>query len=114
MIVSPVKIIPDEINREVAFSDLPRPDLKELEELLQIEAASISGGAKVDLPKETIYLLTRTVQGLSFHEARHAFRLAITAHGEIDTSIVRTLEHEKQQLVAQNRFGRIRPKQHRH
>ena len=99
VIVSPVKIIPDEINREVAFSDLPRPDLKELEELLQAEAAAVSGGAKVELPKETVYVLTRTVQGLSFHEARHALRLAITEHGKVDTSIVRTLEHEKQQLV---------------
>ncbi len=44
-------------------------------------------------------MLTRAVQGLSFHEARHALRLAITAHGKVDTSIVRTLEHEKQQLV---------------
>ncbi len=99
VIVSPVKIIPDEINREVAFSDLPRPDLKELEELLQAEAAAVSGGAKVELPKETVYVLTRAVQGLSFHEARHALRLAITEHGKVDTSIVRTLEHEKQQLV---------------
>ena len=99
VICSPVKIIPDEINREVAFSYLPRPDLKELEELLQAEAASISGGAKLELPKETVYLLTRAVQGLSFHEARHALRRTITEHGKVDTSIVRTLEQEKQQLV---------------
>jgi SpoVK/Ycf46/Vps4 family AAA+-type ATPase len=99
VICSPVKIIPDEINREVAFSDLPRPDLKELEELLQAEAACVSGGAKVGLPKETVYLLTRAVQGLSFHEARHALRLAITEHGKVDTTIVRTLEYEKQQLA---------------
>ncbi len=104
VICSPVKIIPDEINREVAFSDLPRPDLKELEELLQAVAASLHplagrGGATVELPKETVYLLVRAVQGLSFHEARHALRLAITEHGKVDASIVRTLEHEKQQMV---------------
>jgi len=37
VICSPVKYIPDEILREVAFIDLPRPDLKELEELLAAE-----------------------------------------------------------------------------
>ncbi len=99
VIGSPVKIIPDEINHEVAFSDLPRPDLKELEEVLQAETASVSGGAKAELPKETVYLLTRAVQGLSSHEARHALRLAITEHGKVDASIVHTLEHAKQQLV---------------
>ncbi len=99
VICSPVKIIPDEVNHEVAFSDLPPPDARELEELLQAEAASSSGGATTELPKETVYQLTRAVQGLSFHDARHALRLAITEHGKVDASIVRTLEHEKQQLV---------------
>ena len=112
VIASPVKIIPDEINREVAFSDLPRPDLQELEELLQAEGRP-SPASKVELPKETVYVLTRAVQGLSFHEARHALRLAITEHGKVDTSIVRTLEREKQHGV-QIRAGRIRPQHHRH
>jgi ATP-dependent 26S proteasome regulatory subunit len=99
VICSPVKIIPDEINHEVAFSDLPRPDSKELEELLQAEVASFSGGATMELPKESVFMLTRAMQGLSFHDARHALRLAITEHGRVDVSIVRTLEHEKQQMV---------------
>jgi ATP-dependent 26S proteasome regulatory subunit len=100
VICSPIKCIPDEINREVAFSELPRPDLKELEELLAAETASLSGtGAAARLPADVVYALTRAVQGLSFHEARHALRRAMAEHGKLDVSIVTTLEQEKQQLV---------------
>ena len=97
---SPVKCIPEEINREVAFTELPRPDLKELEQLLSVEAKSMAGAVgDTGLSRETIYLLTRAVQGLSFHEARHALRHAMSEHGKLDTSIVRMLEQEKHQLV---------------
>ncbi len=98
VICAPTKYIPEEINREVAFSELPRPDLKELEELLAAEAQAITGGA-ANLSAETIYELTRAVQGLTFHEARHALRRVMAEHGQLDSSIVRTLEQEKQQLV---------------
>jgi ATP-dependent 26S proteasome regulatory subunit len=100
VICSPIKCIPDEINREVAFGELPRPDLKELEELLAAEASSMTGaGGAAHLPADVLYALTRAVQGLSFHEARHALRRAMTEHGKLDASIVHTLEQEKQQLV---------------
>jgi len=113
VICSPVKCITEEINREVAFAELPRPDLTELEELLRAEAKSIPGAggsaglrhdgaasaAQAGLTPETIYVLTRAVQGLTFHEARHALRRAMAEHGKLDASVVPTLELEKQQLV---------------
>jgi len=100
VICSPAKCIPEEINREVAFTELPRPDLKELAELLRTEAESIPGaGGSAGLPAETIYVLTRAVQGLTFQEARHALRRAIAEHGTLDASVVQTLEEEKQHLV---------------
>ncbi|HPD29913.1 MAG TPA: AAA family ATPase [Phycisphaerae bacterium] len=100
VICSPVKCIPEEINREVAFIELPRPDLKELEELLRTEAESVRGaGGSAGLSAETIHRLTRAVQGLTFHEARHALRRAMAEHGKLDESILQTLEQEKQQLV---------------
>jgi hypothetical protein len=100
VICSPVKCIPEEIDHEVAFAELPRPDLTELEELLRAEVASIpAAGASANLSAETVYVLTRAVQGLTFHEARHALRRAIARHGKLDASVVPTLEQEKQQLV---------------
>lgn len=98
VVCSPAKCIPEEINREVAFTELPRPDLKELEDLLGSEAKSIGGGSG-GLPAETIYVLTRALQGLTFNEARHALRRAVAEHGKLDPSVVPTLEQEKQQLV---------------
>ena len=46
-----------------------------------------------------IYELTRAVQGLTFHEARHALRRVMAQQGLPSNSIIRTLEQEKQQLV---------------
>jgi SpoVK/Ycf46/Vps4 family AAA+-type ATPase len=97
VVCSPAKCIPDEINREVAFLELPSPDLKELEELLRTEVKSITGSG--ELPTETVYVLTRALQGLTFNEARHALRRAMTAHGKLDPSVVPTLEEEKRLLV---------------
>lgn len=100
VICSPARCIPEEIHREVAFIELPRPDLKELQDLLSAEAASMPGaGGLSDQSAETIYMLTRAVQGLTFHEARHALRRAMTEHGRLDASVVPLLEQEKQQLV---------------
>lgn len=100
VICSPVKCLPEEINHQVAFMELPRPDLKELEDLLRSEAESIPGArGSPGLAAETIYTLTRAVQGLTFQEARHALRRALAEHGKIDASVVGTLEQEKQQLV---------------
>lgn len=98
MIASPVKFIPEEINREVAFAELPRPDMKELEDLLRTEAKSLVGGSAA-LTDETVYALTRALQGLTFNEARHALRRAMAEHGRLDPSVVPTLEEEKRLLV---------------
>ena len=98
VICSPAKCIPEEINREVAFIELPRPDLKELEGLLAGEAKALIGDSAV-LPTEATHVLTRALQGLTFNEARHALRRAMAEHGKLDASVVRTLEEEKHQLA---------------
>lgn len=99
VICSPVKCIPEEINREVAFTELPRPDLEELADLLTAEANAIPDGSSAGLSAEAVYVLTRALQGLTFNEARHALRRAMAEHGLLDASVVPTLEQEKHQLV---------------
>ena len=42
-ICSPSKCIPEEISREIAFVEPPRPDLKELEDLLATEMKAMAG-----------------------------------------------------------------------
>jgi ATP-dependent 26S proteasome regulatory subunit len=99
VICSPVKCIPEEINREVAFTELPRPDLEELADLLTAEANALPDGGSAGLSAEAVYVLTRALQGLTFNEARHALRRAMAEHGLLDASVVPTLEQEKHQLV---------------
>ncbi len=97
VIVSPTRCLPEDISREIAFVELPRPDLKELEGLLRTEAKALVGDG--GLPPETVHVLTRAMQGLTFNEARHALRRAIAEHGRLDPSVVPTLEEEKRLLV---------------
>jgi AAA+ superfamily predicted ATPase len=98
VIASPVKCIPDEISREVAFLNLPRPDLAELEELLRAEAATIGGEAAVR-SKEDVYTLGRALQGLTFNEARHVIRRAVAEKSRLDASAVPLFQEEKRLLV---------------
>lgn len=100
VICSPVKCIPEEIAREVAFTELPRPDVHELADLLRAEMRALpTANGPADLTAETVNVLTRTLQGLTFNEARHALRRAIAEHGRLDADAVPALEQEKQQLV---------------
>lgn len=95
VILSPVRFIPDEISREIAFLPVPVPDVPELEGLLRSEARSMS----LDLPEDCVYTLTRGLQGLTFNEARHAIRRAAGERGKLDAGAVAVLQEEKRLLV---------------
>ena len=98
VIASPVKCIPEEISREVAFLNLPRPDLAELEGLLRAESAA-PGAEGALLSDEDVYTLSRALQGLTFNEARHVIRRAVTDRGRLDASVVPLFQEEKRLLV---------------
>ncbi|MBI4581044.1 MAG: AAA family ATPase, partial [Planctomycetes bacterium] len=95
-ISSPTKFIPQEIEREIAYVKLPMPDLSELESLVTDEAKVLTGGS---LPQETVYLLARALQGLSFNEARHALRYGVAKTGRLDAETVPLVQEEKRLLV---------------
>lgn len=97
VVCSPVKVVPPEIEREVAFLKLPMPDLIELESLLAEEASGL--GATDELGPEARYILGRALQGLTFDEARHAIRFAFAQAGRLDPSVVPLLQEEKRLLV---------------
>ncbi len=102
ILCSPTRCIPDEINREVAFLELPRPDLRELEDLVRAEVRALSPGSRApdaELPQQTIYVLSRALQGLTFNEARHALRRAAARNEKLDPSVVPLLEEEKRLVV---------------
>ena len=71
VVCSPVKDIPSEVEREIALIKLPMPDSVELEGVLRGESKALTAsGASCDLSDESVYLLTQSLQGLTFNEAR--------------------------------------------
>jgi SpoVK/Ycf46/Vps4 family AAA+-type ATPase len=103
-IASPVKYIPEEIERNLVYVELTVPDLPELVAFLTREAVTISAaGGKVDTTPATLEQLARSLQGLTIDETRHAVRRAVADRNALDQESVHVLLEEKRLLV--NRTG---------
>jgi SpoVK/Ycf46/Vps4 family AAA+-type ATPase len=106
VICSPVKQIPEEIERTIAYVELPVPDLLELTEFLRREAPGITAaGGTIDTSDATLAQLARTLQGLTLDESRHAIKRALVARKALDQDSMPALLEEKRILV--NRSGLI-------
>jgi len=103
-VASPVKYIPEEIERNLVYVELTVPDLLELVAFLTREVATIAAaGGKVDASPATLEQLARSLQGLTIDETRHAVRRAVAARNALDQESVHVLLEEKRLLV--NRTG---------
>jgi len=103
-IVSPVKFIPQEIERNIIYVEFSVPDVSELLAFLTREAAAIAAaGGEVDASPATLEQIARSLQGLTIDEARHAVRRAVTARNALDQESMQVLMEEKRLLV--NRSG---------
>ena len=106
MICSPVKFIPEEIERAIVYVELAVPDLDELVGFLRREATAITAsGGRLDADEATLFQLGRALQGLTFDETRHAIRRALGSRPVLDQESVPALLEEKRMLV--NRTGMI-------
>ena len=106
MICSPVKFIPEEIERAIVYLELAVPDLDELVGFLRREATAITAsGGRLDADEATLFQLGRALQGLTFDETRHAIRRALGSRPVLDQESVPALLEEKRMLV--NRTGMI-------
>jgi ATPase family associated with various cellular activities (AAA) len=104
VITSPVRFIPEEIERSLVYLELRPPDLIELVEFLRDEARRISaGGGSADATDATLHGLARVLQGLTLDEARHAVRRALAESGRLEAGSLPALLEEKRLLV--NRSG---------
>jgi hypothetical protein len=102
VISSPVRFVPEEIERDIVYLELRPPDLIELVEFLRIEAQRLSAP---DVSEETLYLLARALQGVTLQEARHAVRRALAVSPTLGPESLPALLEEKRLLV--NRGGVI-------
>ncbi len=106
VISSPVKFIPEEVERSIVFVELNVPDLPELVRFLQREAdATAASGVTVDRSETTLFQLGRALQGLTLDEARHAVRRALAERKALNQESIPILLEEKRLLV--NRTGMI-------
>ncbi len=97
VISSPVRFIPEEVERSVIFFDLRQPDKVELAEFVR---ESVTGA-----DAELVNQFANALQGLTLDEAGYALRRAQTASGELGPESVPALLEEKRLLV--NRGGVI-------
>jgi AAA+ superfamily predicted ATPase len=105
VISSPVRAIPEELGRQLAFYELHAPDLDELLGFLHHHAADSQRAWPMDKSDEALFAMARALQGLTFDEAGHALRRALTVHGALDVSAVPHLLQEKKLIV--NKTGLI-------
>jgi len=97
IITSPVRSIPEEVERSLLFIELRTPDVVELATVMREEGR--------DTDEETVAQLAPTLQGLTHEEARYAVRRALVAKGRLGTESLPELLEEKRLLV--NRSGVI-------
>jgi SpoVK/Ycf46/Vps4 family AAA+-type ATPase len=101
VISSPVRFIPEEVERSILFLELRPPDQVELAAFLREEAQR--RGALED--GEEVEQLTPALQGLTLDEARYALRRALAAHPRLGPECLPALLEEKRLLI--NRSGSI-------
>jgi ATP-dependent 26S proteasome regulatory subunit len=106
VITSPLRAVPEELNRQVALVELQTPDFEELMEFLHRETpVLLRQGSTVDTSDEAIFSMARALQGLTLDESRHAMRRALAISGALDSHSVSHLLEEKRIIV--NRTGLI-------
>jgi SpoVK/Ycf46/Vps4 family AAA+-type ATPase len=106
VISSPVRFVPEEVERDLLYLELRPPDLIELVEFLRGEAQQLSAaGVSTDMSEASLYQFARALQGVTLQEARHAVRRALAAGRGLGAESLPAMLEEKRLLV--NRGGVI-------
>lgn len=99
VISSPVRFIPEEVERDLVFVDLRPPDTIEIASFLRDEVVRSAGTASDAL----IGQMARALQGLTLDECRYAVRRALAKNDVLGPESLAIILEEKQLLV--NRTG---------
>jgi AAA+ superfamily predicted ATPase len=106
VISSPIRYLPDDLTRNIAYVELSVPDISELLTFLDEETERITAaGGSVDKTPDTRMQIGLALLGLTLDEARHAVRRALAGTNKLDSSSLPALLEEKRMLV--NRTGLI-------
>ncbi len=96
VITSPVRFIPEELERSMISVELRPPDLIELVEFLREENET------AELNEDVLHQLARALQGLTLDEARYALRRGLAAHGRLGPEALPAILEEKRLLVSRS------------
>ena len=96
---SPVRFIPEEVERSVIFVELRPPDVVELADFLREELRRISP-PDADTSDEVLHQLAPALQGLTLDEARYALRRALASGRPLGPESLPILLEEKRLLVS--------------
>ena len=101
ILLSPVLVIPPEIEKEISVLDVPLPTTRDLVQLLKEIVGVLRQGrtAKVDLTRDDAEALVRAALGLTLNEAENAFAKAIAHDGGLTRSDVARVLEEKRQVI---------------
>jgi SpoVK/Ycf46/Vps4 family AAA+-type ATPase len=102
VITSPVREIPEELERTLMYLDLRPPDFVELLQFVREEARELTGHSA---PEAEVELMARSLLGLTQDEAGYALRRAVMATGGFGVAALPAVREEKRLLI--NRGGYI-------
>ena len=104
VITSPVRFIPEELERSLVFLELRPPDLVELAAFVREETQrAYRGGDSV--PEDVLHQVSRALLGLTLDESRFALRRAMVRSPRLGPESLPALLEEKRLLI--NRSGFI-------
>jgi ATP-dependent 26S proteasome regulatory subunit len=101
VLLSPILVMPAELEKDVTVLDVPLPTLHELHVLLKDMVAELrkSNQVEVDLKKGEAELLVKAAMGLTLQEAENAFAKAIAHDRKIDAQDIQMVLAEKRQII---------------
>ncbi len=101
LLLSPVLVIPPELEKEISVLDVPLPTFQDLFQLLKeiVGVVRASGRAKVELTKADADQLIKAALGLTLSEAENAFAKAIAHDGKLWRDDVALVLEEKRQVI---------------
>jgi SpoVK/Ycf46/Vps4 family AAA+-type ATPase len=106
VISSPVRSIPEEVERSLLFIELRPPDQVELAAFLHDELAlNPDPGGQRDESARNLNQLAHSLQGLTLDESRYALRRALAASPQLGPEAIPAMLEEKRLLV--NRSGTV-------
>jgi SpoVK/Ycf46/Vps4 family AAA+-type ATPase len=101
VLLSPVLVIPPELEKEISVLDVPLPTYRDLLQLLKEIVGVLRQGnpAKVELTPEDADHLIRAALGLTLAEAENAFAKAVAHDGRLSRDDVARVLDEKRQVI---------------